>query len=216
VNFQTLKYVDYSLEDLGYNGTYLVGKYYSNMYYFLDGTYMKNTSTAQSYDFFGCQDTVFWTGNESSKTLSKIGQKSGKLITTVYAQIPSTSLVDLDVFNNNFYLISSSQILKLSSTGALLSTFDLKSKISDLNLIGVTHTSSHIFVLNKEQNYDNPNPGYTLYKIDPATGSIVSKGILPDHLDDLTLYGLATDNKNFWTYSYNYYNKSFVKFTITE
>jgi hypothetical protein len=217
VNFQNSYTTNISVMSLTFNGTLLVGSSNSYCYFFnKQADYLNYTYQSNSYDFISHKDTLFYMGNSNSKTISKIGQKTGKVYSTVYAQIPTTTISDMDVFNNDIWLINGKQIMKLSQTGSLISTIDLQAKIFDLNLVGIAHNKTHVFVLNKENSSDNSNPGYSIYKIDPTAGTIVSKGILPEHLEDLDLRGLTFDNTSFWTASNGYYSNGLVKFSIVE
>ncbi len=91
---------------------------------------------------------------------------------------------------------------------------NLANKIDDFSPLGITHKDNFLYVLNKETGADNFNKGFSIFKIDPATGNIVSKGYLPAEINAMTVKGLAFDSKYFWVYSS--YSDYLVKFSITE
>lgn len=217
VNFHAIKYLDQNIYDLAFNGTNLIGSsYYYNNFYNNNGIYIKSINSSQSFDFFTCQDTTYWGGYSNSKTIHKVGQKNGNTLSSFYSQIPSVNLIDIETFGNDLWLLTSNQLFKVSTTGELLLTINFEKVLSFPSVVGIAHNRTHLFILQWDKNQESINPGYILYKLDPSTGKILSKGILPDHMDDLELQGLAFDNTNFWSISDGYFESDLVKFSIIE
>ena len=216
VNYLITRYTSESYEDISFNGTNLLAMdYYGTVdQYTLSGTFLKTTYTPAYSNFLAYQDTSYWIGNSSSRTLGKYGQKGGEFIKSIFCQIPYSDLVGIDVFSNNFYLITASQIYKVSATGELLLTIDLSRKVTDLNLIGITHKDNYLYVLNKEDDEGNFHKGHSIYKLDPATGNIIAKGYLPADLNKHELTGLTTDSNNFWALESSGYYNNLVKFSV--
>jgi hypothetical protein len=202
INYLSTRYLNENLTDLTYNGSELMGIYLSKIFcYNQDGSlnksyYLKNSGM----DIFGSQDTVFWVASdESTRSISKVGQKGGALISAVTCQIPTVIPVDIEVLNNNIWLMTRSDLYELSYTGDQVSHVSLSELVPDLNLVGLAKLDDCLYLLNKETIYDNLHKGYSLYKYNPVSGQIITKGYFPDTFDSYALKGLATDGNYFWT-----------------
>ncbi len=206
----------YNSYDLSFNGTNLNGldNYYSLIYYFdSNGKYLKNTPFLYGMSFFACQGSdAYWAGTSSGSKLNKIDPKTGVLLSSVSCQISNPNLVDVEVFNSNFWLLGKASLYKLSMTGELLNTLDLTKIIVELDVRGIVQKNNYLYILN----YSTTNANYVLYKIDPNTLAIVTKGYLPlvTEMNNSMLRGLAFDKNNFWTI--NRYNDLLIKFNTVE
>jgi hypothetical protein len=214
INYISSLSLTYSLDDIAYNGTLLAGVYGSTIReYTSDGSFKRSFSSINYVDFISSQDTFYWVKEYSSKLISKLGQKGGKLLGSVTCQISSTSNTDMEILNNNIWIATTGGLYKLSMAGDQANYIDLGLLISDLKIISITKSNGYLYILNKEVQNDNLHKGYSIYKFDPATSTIVSKGYMPVFLNSYTLGGIATDGTNFWVLSGT---SSLVKLLITE
>jgi len=214
VNYNTAISLVYGTDDISYNGTRLVGIYNSTIYeYNSDGTIKRSFSALNNADYISSQDTFYYIKGYAANILSKLGQKGGKLLGSVTCQISSSNSYDFEILNNNIWVANNGGLYKLSLTGNQAMYIDLSLLISDLKVISITKFNNFLYILNKEVQINNPHKGYTIYKYDTATGTIVSKGYLPHYLDSYTLGGMTTDGTNFWVLSGTYI---IIKLLVTE
>jgi hypothetical protein len=197
INYITSYTLSYYLTSLTYNGLNLAGINNSSVYeYNSSGTIVGAHSIKTKYlDIIASQDTFYWVKDYGSKVICKVGQKSGITMDSFYFQKP---FVDFEIMNNFIWLESDTELYKLSTKGDQLACINLSVVIPDLSLIGITKYNNYLYLLNHEKQYDNIHKGYSIYKFDPITNNIVSKGYLPNNFEYNNLTRLAADGVNFW------------------
>ncbi len=188
----------YYASDLSFNGTNLVSSYYYDSYvvqYDNSGNVTKINSFQYSWNYLGCETGNFYWIGYSGNYLSKLSASNGSIISSFQVSLPGTSGSDIEYYNNNLWLLDDwRSLFKITTTGTIVGSLDF-SQVTDVSeLLGVTQANNFLYVLLK-----NTEGYYLLYKIDPNSLNIVSKGFLPYSLNNRALVSLAFDKTNFWT-----------------
>lgn len=201
-----------SASDISFNGTNIVtiDDYYRYVtHYKTDGTYLNMTPFIFNQDFFVCLGTdAYLAGEDNYPGLTKIDQKTGLIISS-FKYESTIGAKDVEVLNDNIFLLSSYTLYKTSLTGAALDNVELTTELDLQTVVGFVQKNNYLYVLGLSDELQ-----YVLYKIDPATLSVIAKGFLPLDTKYKTFRGLTFDGTNFWTI-----NPSiglFYKFSVKE
>ncbi len=198
VNHLADKTLSYYASDLSFNGTNLVSNYYYDSYvvrYNNSGNVTNINSFQYTWNYFGCEAGNFYWIGYGGNYLSKLSTSTGSIITSFQVALPGTSGSDIEYYNNTLWLLDNGHSLfKVTTTGSIVGSLDF-SEVTDVSeLLGITQANDFLYVLLRNtENY------YLLYKIDPNSLEVVSKGFLPYSLNSRYLGGLAFDKTNFWT-----------------
>lgn len=188
-----------SASDISFNGTDIVTIDDSYRYvtrYKTDGTYLNMTPFVFNKDYFVCLGTdAYLTGEDNYPGLTKIDQKTGLIISSFNYE-STIGAKDVEVLNDNIFLLSSYTLYKTSLSGAALDNVELTTELDLQMVAGLVQKNNYLYVLGFSNDFQ-----YVLYKIDPATLSVISKGFLPPDTAYTTFRGLTFDGTNFWTIS---------------
>jgi hypothetical protein len=212
VNHLGDKFLSYYASDLSFNGTNLLSYYDYNSYVIR----YDNSGNAEYFDYysytwnyFGCETGNFYWVGYSGNYLGKLNISNGSMINSFQVALPGTSGTDVEFYNNNLWLLDNgNSLFKVTTTGAIVGSLDFSEVTNVSELLGITQANNFLYVLLRDtEGY------YLLYKIDPTSLNIVSKGLLPYILNYRYLGGLTFDKTNFWTLDGNI---KLVKLSIQE
>lgn len=182
-----------------------------------DAAILKTQSLKVYPKFISVQDTFYWYGSSSGRTVYKVGMIGGKQYASVYCQIANETIYDLEVINNAIWILTNSRLYHLNLTGDLIKSYNFGSKIPFMQFVGMAKGVNSIYILNKIFSQSFVFPGYKIYKFDTSSGQLTLQTCnFPKDLTKLTLRSLAYKNGIFWSISDGYYSDDLVRIRVTE
>lgn len=216
--FIATRYLTNYLEDLTVNSGVVLGMESNRVFQYNDDATLFKTSLLKNYpDYIAVQDTFYWYGNTSGRTIYKVGMTGGKQFASAYCQIANENIYDLEIINNTIWIITSTRLYHLSIAGDLIKSYNFSSKIASQQFVGMAKGVNSLYILNKVNQSSVSFPGYKIYKFDTSTEKLtLQTGNFSKDLNKLTLRNLAFKNGIFWTISDGYNTDDIVRIRVTE